>query len=354
VQIPALTLALFLSVAGIASSFAQADAKAESSESERGSASNGKTPVYVLPVQGQITTPTFYILNRGLKMAQENGIRTVVIDMNTPGGGLGPTIEIMEALSRFDGEVYTFIDPEAISAGAFISIATDRIYFSPDAIIGAAEAVASTGQEIPEGMQRKINSYIQAKVRSMTEDYRYRSDVMRAMSDPNYELKIGDKVLKKEGELLSLTASEAVEKYGEPPEALLGAGIYDSIEDMLDAVIGTDAYEIRSFEVTWSEHLAHYLNVISPLLLGAGMLLLFVEFKTPGFGIFGIGGIILLAVVFISSHIAGLAGYEAILIFFQGSFFRPFSESSSFSARSSGQCPTSGPTNPSTGAATCF
>lgn len=288
------------------------------SEGDAPDSAGTKTPVYILPVQGQITTPTFYILNRGLKLAQENGVKTVIIDMDTPGGGLGPTLKIMEALSKFDGEVYTFIDPEAISAGAFISIATDRIYFSPDAIIGAAEAVSSTGQEIPEGMQRKINSYIQAKVRSMTEDYRYRGDVMRAMSDPNYELKIGDKVLKEEGELLSLTASEAMEQYGDPPEPLLGAGIYDSIDDLLDSVIGADAYEVRSFEVTWSESLAHYLNVIAPILLGAGMLLLFVEFKTPGFGIFGIGGIILLAVVFISSHIAGLAGYEAILFFFLG------------------------------------
>ncbi len=315
-------LLLLLALAG-ASAYSEPEANPEtsptSSDTPPAEASpSGKTPVYILPVQGQIVTPTFYILNRGLKMAQENGVEIVIIDMDTPGGGLGPTLEIMEALSKFDGEVYTYVAPEAISAGAFISISTDRIYFSPDGIIGAAEAVASTGQEIPEGMQRKINSYIQAKVRSMTEDYRYRADVMRAMSDPNFEFKIGDKVLKKEGELLSLTASEAVEKFGDPPQPLLGAGIYDSIDDLLDDVVGPGAYEIRSFEVTWSESLAHYLNTIAPLLLGAGMLLLFIEFKTPGFGIFGIGGIIILAVVFISSHIAGLAGYEAILFFFLG------------------------------------
>ncbi len=293
-------------------------ASAQADRSAEPAVSGGKTSVYVLPVQGQITTPTFYILRRGLKLAQENGVETIIIDMDTPGGGLGPTLEIMQALSNFDGEVYTFVNPEAISAGAFISIATDRIYFHPDGIIGAAEAVSATGQEIAEGMQRKINSYIQAKVRSMTEEHRYRSDVMRAMSDPDYVLEIDGEVLKKEGELLSLTASEAVETFGDPPQPLLGAGIYDSVEDMLDAVIGPGAYNIRSFEVTWSEALAHYLNTVAPVLLGLGMLLLFVEFKTPGFGFFGIGGIILLAVVFISSHIAGLAGYEAILFFFAG------------------------------------
>jgi len=282
------------------------------------SSSDSKEKIYILPVQGQITTPTFYILRRGLKQAEENGISHVIIDMDTPGGALGATLEIMEALSNFNGEVYTYINREAISAGAYISIATDRIYFHPGGIIGAAEAVAGGGQDIPEGMQRKINSYIQAKVRSLTEEYRYRSDVMRAMSDPNFVLEIDDEVLKKEGELLSLTAREAVKEYGEPPQPLLGAGIYDSMDDLLESLFGADGYEVKSFEVTWSESLAHYLNVIAPLLLGAGMLLLFIEFKTPGFGIFGILGVSLLALVFISSHLAGLAGYEAIIVFFLG------------------------------------
>ena len=281
-------------------------------------AETSKRLVYILPVQDQIVTPTLYILRRGLKLAEENGIRTVIIDMDTPGGALGPTLEIMQALDSFSGEVYTFVDPEAISAGAFISVATDKIYFAPDGIIGAAEAVSGTGQEIPEGMQRKLKSYIQAKVRSLTEEYRYRSDVMRAMSDPNYELEIDGEVIKKEGELLSLTAKEAVKEYGDPAQPLLGAGIYDSIDDLLDGLYGAGNYEIRSFEVTWSESLAHYLQTIAPVLLGAGMLLLFVEFKTPGFGIFGVGGILLLGVVFVSSHLAGLAGYEAFLLFALG------------------------------------
>ncbi len=295
-----------------------AGAAAEDSEAEPVSPESARQQVYILPVQGQITTPTFYILRRGLKQAEENGIGTVIIDMDTPGGALGPTLEIMEALDTFKGEVLTFVDTEAVSAGAFISIASDRIYFAPGGIIGAAEAVSGAGQEIPEGMQRKLKSYIQAKVRSLTEDYRYRADVMRAMSDPDYELEIDGKVLKKEGELLSLTASEAVEKFGDPPQPLLGSGIYGSIGELLDELYGPGNYEIRSFEVTWSESLAHYLNTIAPLLLGAGMLLLFIEFKTPGFGIFGVGGILLLGVVFVSSHIAGLAGYEALILFVIG------------------------------------
>ena len=275
-------------------------------------------PVYVLPVQGQINKPILYILRRGLKEAEANGVQTVILDIDTPGGALAATLDIMEAIDRFSGEVYTFIDPEAISAGAFISIATDEIFFSPRGIIGAAEAVSGSGQDIPESMQRKLESYLQAKVRSLTGEYRYRAQVMRAMSDPDYELKIGDEVLKEKGELLSLTAEEAMRTYGDPPEPLLGAGIYDSVDDLVAAELGSGAYEVRIFEVSAAESVAHYLNTLSPILLGLGMLLLFIEFKTPGFGVFGIGGIALLAVVFLSSHLAGLAGYEPLLVFVLG------------------------------------
>jgi membrane-bound serine protease (ClpP class) len=138
------------------------------------------------------------------------------------------------------------------------------------------------------------------------------------MIDKDFELKIGDKVLKGKGELLSLTATEAAKTYGEPPQPLLAAGIAKDIDELLTKKFGAGNYEKRTFEVTWSEQLAQYLNLIKPILLGLGMLALFIEFKTPGFGIFGVSGIVLLAVVFLSSYVAGLSGHEPILVFAVG------------------------------------
>ena len=60
------------------------------------------------------------------------------------------------------------------------------------------------------------------------------------------------------------------------------------------------------------------MNTIAPLLMGLGILLLFVEFKTPGFGIFGISGLILLGIFFASHYIAGLAGNEPVFFFVLG------------------------------------
>ena len=184
--------------------------------------------------------------------------------------------------------------------------------------MGASAVIQGTGEDVAETAKQKIESYLRANIRVMTEDYPYRSDVVRAMLDADFELKIGDEVIKPAGELLTLTASEAVKEYGDPPHKLLGEGIYDSIDDLLDARFGVGNYEIRDFEISYSEEIAKWMNTIAPLLMGLGVLLLFIEFKTPGFGIFGIGGLTLLGIFFASHYIAGLAGNESVFFFILG------------------------------------
>ncbi len=273
-----------------------------------------KTVVYVIPVKDEINRPILYILRRGLKEADQKA-DAVVLDMDTPGGALDVTFDIMEALGKFHGETLTFVNKEAMSAGAFISATTGEIWFTPDAVIGAAAPVSSEGKDIDVTMKQKIVSYLKARVRAISEGKGYRGEVISAMIDADYELKIGDKVIKPKGELLSLTATEANKTYGEPAKALLGAGTAKDIDALLTKKYGAGNYVIKQFQVTWSEELAQYLTKLSPVLLGLGLLALFIEFKTPGFGIFGIAGIVLLAVVFIGNYVAGFSGHEPLLVF---------------------------------------
>ena len=274
--------------------------------------------VYVIPITGVISTPNLYILRRGLKEAIANDVGMVILDMDTPGGRVDLTLEMMEMLDRFEGLTATYVNDDAISAGSFIAAATQEIYFSPRGKMGASAVIQGSGEDVAETAKQKIESYLRANIRVMTEDYPFRSDVVRAMLDADFELKIGDEVLKPAGELLTLTASEAVKEYGDPPHKLLGEGIYDSIDELLDARFGVGNYEIRDFEISYSEEIAKWMNTIAPLLMGLGVLLMFIEFKTPGFGIFGIGGLTLLGIFFASHYIAGLAGNEPIFFFLLG------------------------------------
>ena len=277
-----------------------------------------KTVVYVIPVKDEINRPTLYILRRGLKEAIAQQADVVLLDMNTPGGALDVTFEIMEALEKFPGQKLTFVDREAMSAGAFISAVTDEIYFVPNGVIGAAAPVLSTGGDVDKTMKQKIVSYLRARMRASSEGKGYRGQVISAMIDEDFELKIGEKVLKPKGELLSLTATEALEKYGEPPQALLGAGKAADIAALLTGKFGANSYEVRTFQVTWSEELAQYLNRFSPILMGLGLLALFIEFKAPSHGVFAGIGVLLLLVVFFGHYVAGLSGHEPVLLFSLG------------------------------------
>ncbi len=283
------------------------------------SASTGApAKVVVIPIRAQIAKPELYILRRGLKEAIENKVDTIVLDMETPGGALDVTFEMLLALEKFPGRTVTYVNREAISAGALISAGTDEIYFAPAGVIGAAAPVLATGGEIDATMKAKINSYLKARVRSISEGKGHRGDALSAMIDADYELKIGDQVIKPKGELLSLTAQEAMKSYGDPPQPLLGAGIAENIDELIRKLHGPGNHSVKRLEITWSEKLAQYLTAVTPVLLGLGLLALFIEFKTPGFGIFGVTGIILLGIVFFGHYTAGLSGYEPALVFLLG------------------------------------
>jgi len=294
------------------------------------SASKSPKTAFQIPIRDQIGPPILDILRRGLKDAIISKADIVILDMDTPGGELGVTLEIMqeiiESFDRFDGSIITYVNREAISAGAYIAIATNEIAFAPYAQIGAAEAVSGGGGNIDSSMKRKVNSYLKAKIRSYSGNYRYRSRVMGSMMDANETLLIDGKpplasdgsVIQKEGELLTLTAEEAVKKYGIPPQPLLGIGIYESVEKLLDEKCGPGNYTLKKMEINWAEKVGLWLNSIGPIIIGIGLLGLFIEFKTPGFGFFGIAGIVFVLIFFGSKYVSGLAGQEEVLVFLLG------------------------------------
>ena len=289
-----------------------------------------KKSAFVIPVRDQIGPPILNILRRGMKQAIESEVDLIILDMDTPGGELGVTLEIMQeildSVESWEGKVLTYVNKEAISAGAYIAIATQEIAFAPFSQIGAAEAVSGGGGEIDPSMKRKVNSYLKAKIRNFAGSYKYRSLVMAAMMDANVSLIIEGETLraadgtliKSPGELLTLTGEEAVMKYGNPPQTLLGTGIFKDLEELLDQRWGKKNYQMIRMEINWAENAGLWLNGIAPLLLSIGLVLLFIEFKTPGFGVFGIFGIGFILTFFGSKYVAGLAGQEEFLLFLIG------------------------------------
>jgi membrane-bound serine protease (ClpP class) len=282
----------------------------------------GQAPVYVIPIDGPIEKALVYVIRRGVREAETMKAGAIILDMNTPGGAVSATEEIIQILLRTEIPTYTYVNPNAYSAGALIALSTEHIYMAPGSRIGAARPVlmspGSGGSSAPdEGYQEKIDSALAAMARSVAQQRGHNPDVADAMVDIDKELIIDGQVISPKGKILTLTHEEAtriVESTGRP---LLADGIAADLPALIEE-LGLDQAPRTTLQVTAAEQIARWIALLSPLLLGAGLLGLYLEFKTPGFGLFGIAGILFLLAFFFGHMIAGLAGMEDIVIFFIG------------------------------------
>ncbi len=278
--------------------------------------------VFILPVRDDIMPPMVYLVRRGVKEAMDANADLLLIDMDTNGGRVDSTEQIMEILNRFKGQTVTYVNRKAFSAGTFIAVSTKKIYMAPQSVIGAAAPIMlSPGgggvEKLPETYEAKMTSALRALVRTSAEKNGHNIQVVEAMIDKSKELKIDGEVLNEKGQLLTLTDLQAAKEYGTPPKPLLSSGTKESLDQLIEQ-LGFAGAERHRVEPTGAEKIGGFLNAISPILLIVGIVGLYIEFKTPGFGLPGIVGIVAFALYFLGGYVAGLSGWEWILVFLLG------------------------------------
>ena len=306
----------------------QTTSAAPSTSTEPLSASTGANDsktVYVIPIREDIMPPLTYLVRRGIKEAIRDGATLLVLDMETNGGRVDVTTDIIEIIEQFPGESVTFVNKKAFSAGAFISVATQKIFMAPGSVIGAAAPIMISpggggAQEMPNTMEVKMTSAISAMIRAQCQKNGHDAAVIEAMIDKSRELNIDGEILCDKGQILTLTDSEAVKSYGNPPQPLLSSGTLASLEDVLDQMGYTNARVVR-IEPTGAERIGGWINLISPVLLIIGLAGIYLEFKTPGFGLPGMVGLIALMFYFFGAYISGISGLGWAIIFMVGLIF---------------------------------
>jgi membrane-bound serine protease (ClpP class) len=282
----------------------------------------GARRVYVVPVRDDIAPPMVYLIRRGVKEAMAAWAEVLVLDMETNGGRFDSTKEIIQILDQFAGLTVTYVNRDAYSAGAFIAVATQQIYMAPQGVIGAAAPILMTPggggiEQMPATVEAKMTSAVAARVRASAEKNGHNPQVVEAMINRNTRLELDGHVLNEEGQILTLTDMEAARKYGDPPTPLLSRGTVSSLEVLVEKLGYGDATVVR-VEPTGAERLASWLNLLSPALLLIGIVGIYLEIKTPGFGLPGIAGLVAFALYFLGSHVAGFSGVEWLLVFALG------------------------------------
>jgi len=261
--------------------------------------------VFVAPVEGMIDLGLAPFVQRVLTEAADASAAAVVLEINTFGGRVDAAVLIRDALLKSRLRTVAFVNKRAISAGALIGLAAEKIVIADGGTIGAATPV-QLGQpgEPAEPVEEKTVSYVRKEFRATAESRKRPPLIAEAMVDADVEIP----GLVEKGKLLTLTTEEAL-RHG------VADFRADSIEGVLEQ-LGLAGAEVKRAAPNWAENLVRFLThpIVSSLLITIGMLGIILEIRTPGFGVPGALGITSLALFFWGHWLIQLAGWEELLL----------------------------------------
>ncbi|UAC47296.1 nodulation protein NfeD [Bacillus aquiflavi] len=261
--------------------------------------------VYVVPIEDTVEKGLYEFLKRAVKTAEEEGAEAIIFEVHTPGGAVDAAGEIAKLLSNTKLKTIAYINHDALSAGAYISLYADEIYMVPNASIGAAAIIDQEGNTAGKKAESMWLTAMENAAKHSGRDPIY----ALAMADESIDL---PQYRAEKEKLLTLSADQALEVgYTE--------GIVNNMNDLLKK-LGYEKADVRSLDETFAEKLARFITnpIVIPILLSIGSLGLVLELYSPGFGIPGFMGISSLLLFFYGHLIAGLAGYESIILFVIG------------------------------------
>ncbi|WNM62181.1 NfeD family protein [Candidatus Nitrospira neomarina] len=264
-----------------------------------------KPIVFVAPIEGVIDLGLAPFVQRVLDEATAAGAKAVILEINTFGGRVDAAVLIRDALLNSKVLTIAFINKRAISAGALISLASEKIAMADGGTIGAATPVQIGLPGSPaQPVEEKTVSYMRKEFRATAEQRNRPPLVAEAMVDADVE--VPDLIEK--SKLLTLTTKEAL-------QADIADFQANSLEAVLESVNLADA-DIRYASETWAESLVRFLThpVVSSLLMTVGILGIMLEMRMPGFGVPGALGLISLALFFWGHGLVQLAGLEEFLL----------------------------------------
>jgi len=275
--------------------------------------------VYKFNIKEQIAPAVWRQTKIVFEEAEAIGADLIIIHMNTYGGTVVDADSIRTKILNSKIPVWTFIDNNAASAGALISIAGDSIYMRPGANIGAATVVNQTGEEAPDKFQSYFRSIMRATAESHGADtiISGRDTIIKWFRDPRIaEAMVDQDVyiagIVDTGKVLTFTAREAM-KFG------FCEGIVTDIDDLLEKA-NIKNYVIKEYKPTRIDRIIGFLinPIVSGLLIMAILGGIYFEMQSPGIGFPLIIAILAAIGYFAPLYIEGLAENWEIIVFIVG------------------------------------
>lgn len=261
----------------------------------------GDEYVVIIPIEGAIEPGLGHFLERAIRDAENANATTIILDINTPGGRLDTVLEMRDHIMSTDIHVVAFVNREAFSAGALITIASDEIWMTPGAVYGAATPISgATGETADE----KTISAVRSTFRSTAEEQGRNPAIAEAMVDPSVAID----GLDSSTSLLTLSTQQALE-FG------YADGVAEN-RDMLLSELGLSDVATEEITPTAWERAVRWITdpTVASLLILLGLALIVVDGLVAGFGVVAAVGAGLLGLFFWGHNLAGLAGWEDLAL----------------------------------------
>jgi membrane-bound serine protease (ClpP class) len=268
------------------------------------SADKEKQLVYVVPIEETIESGLHAFLERAFLEAEDSMADHIILDINTPGGAVKAATDIGVLLQNSKIPVTAFVNPNATSAGAYISLNADNILMVPTGSMGSATVIDMEGN----AGDAKVMAHWISKMSSAAEVNGRDPKYAIAMVDPQIEIE----GLTSKGAPLDFTASQAL-KHG------YAEGIVSSLDEAL-TFLKLENATIIEVTPTIAEKVARFIThpVVVSILFSLASLGIILELYSPGIGIPGMVGVSALLLFFFGHMIAGFAGWESLLLFVVG------------------------------------
>jgi len=294
---------------------------------------------YVVKIDGGISEAYTEAVERKIEFARQQGVHTVVLELNTPGGYLQDSMDLADYIFQLkDMDVIAYVHPQAFSGGTMVALASKEILI--DATVGMMGDVAPVnqageiaGEKIQTVTREKLVSFarargypaalVEAMVTKETEVFRIQlqsepegsyhyvtAAQLDSMTEEERARIVNRKLIVPAGQLLTMDAHDAVE-YGFARKAV------ESPQELY-ALLGLDPHRVERLYLTASERLLTIVDMFSPLLIAAGLVLLFIEMTHPGVWLPGALGVACFVAFFIVKYSLHYARMLEVIIFLIG------------------------------------
>jgi membrane-bound serine protease (ClpP class) len=313
-----------------------------------GEAEKGRGTAWIIPIQGDIEPSLTAFVRREGRKALDQGAAYIIFEIDTFGGRVDSALQITSFITSIkNAKTIAWVNSGegsmgvSWSAGALIAMACQEIYMAAGTSLGAAAPVTIGADGQTEGTGEKTVAAVRSQIAALAERNNHPVEIAKAMVDYDVELwevsegseirilslqelELMEKeaetggpkperrgIVSPKGKLLSLTSGEAL-RYG------LARDLADDQEALL-TIIGAASPAVESVPGAADGIISLLTSApVQALLIVLGLVMIFLEINSPGFGIPGVVAIIAFVTVFGSGAMLGRVGSMEIILFLIG------------------------------------